>query len=372
MFQADPRGILAVIAVIMCWTLAVVLFRVGSSGSVARKLALLLVLEGLALGFSDALLFLHSSPEDFTLGFPVFYHAMGIIHLIGDGGMLALYPVFLAAALQTRMTRPFAKKPVRIGLLVAATCIVLYVVLAWSVLSWTLLFVSLILVFLFAMMASVQAWQTATGAARERAFIFLIAFGFRDLCWGFFYGEGLWETWGGSVIYLPGDSYSFGYIFYILGTLVAVPLIAYGILRTQLFDIDLKIRWTIKQTTLAGIFVSLMFLLSEGASMLLEAELGNFAGLIAAAVVMFFLAPLQRFSERVASAAMPNTNNTPEYATFRKLQVYESALAEALQEGGISDKERSLLVRLRESLGVSEADADAIENELQNATAEVA
>jgi len=93
--------------------------------------------------------------------------------------------------------------------------------------------------------------------------------------------------------------------------------------------------------------------------------LGNGVGLLVAALVVFFLAPLQRFAERVATVAMPNTQNTPEYAAFRKMQVYEAAVAEALQEGGISQKERSLLVRLRDSLGGSESDAEAIEDELQ-------
>ena len=69
-----------------------------------------------------------------------------------------------------------------------------------------------------------------------------------------------------------------GKIVYALGTLLAIPLIAYGILRTKLFDIDLRIRWTIKQSTVA---------------------------------------------------AMPNTENTPEYAMFRKMQVYEAALTDA-------------------------------------------
>ena len=86
---------------------------------------------------------------------------------------------------------------------------------------------------------------------------------------------------------------------------------------------------------------------------------------LAAAVVVFFLAPLQRFAERVASSAMPNTENTPEYAAFRKMQVYESAVAEARGGGGISAKERSLLNTLRESLGISEYDAAAIERELE-------
>ncbi len=108
-----------------------------------------------------------------------------------------------------------------------------------------------------------------------------------------------------------------------------------------------------------------MYLLSEGATQFLSSELGEISGLLAAALVIFFLAPLQRFAERVASVAMPNTRNTPEYEIFRKLQVYEAAIAEARQEGGISDKERSLLNRLRDSLGISESDAEAIERELQ-------
>jgi len=49
------------------------------------------------------------------------------------------------------------------------------------------------------------------------------------------------------------------------------------------------------------------------------------------------------------------------------LALYPPFLAVALQEGGISDKERSLLVRLRDSLGITESDAYAIEGELQQA-----
>lgn len=103
-------------------------------------------------------------------------------------------------------------------------------------------------------------------------------------------------------------------------------------------------------------------MVSEGASQYLSDELGKVTGLVAAGVLMFFLAPLQCFADRVASTAMPNTTNTPEYAAFRKMQVYESALVEAQHEGCISDRERALLVRLRDSLGISEIDAESIEH----------
>ncbi len=62
---------------------------------------------------------------------------------------------------------------------------------------------------------------------------------------------------------------------------------------------------------------------------------------------------------------MPNTENTPEYAAYRKMQVYESALVDALLEGGISEKERSLLNTLRDTLGISASDAAELENDLQ-------
>jgi hypothetical protein len=64
---------------------------------------------------------------------------------------------------------------------------------------------------------------------------------------------------------------------------------------------------------------------------------------------------------------MPNTENTPTYAAFRKMQVYEAALAEAQHEDGISDRERALLNSLRDSLDISASDARAIEAELQAA-----
>jgi hypothetical protein len=285
--------------------------------------------------------------------------------------MLALYPPFLAAALQTPMTRPFADKRVQAGIAVAAIALFVFFQLGPIEIAGVLLYLALALVFWYALAASIQAWRAARGAARTRARAFMVAFGIRDVCWGIVYSKAVWDLWFGSyapvLITDPTDPI---YLVYALGTLLAVPLIAYGILRTHLFDIDLRIRWTIKQSTLAAAVVAIIYALSEGASRLLSSELGSVAGLLAAALVVFFLAPLQRFADRVASAAMPNTQNTPEYAAHRKLQVYESAVAEALQGGGISEKERALLNRLRDTLGIAKADADALERDLTAGSAE--
>jgi hypothetical protein len=362
MFQADLEGILTVIAILLSWGLAVVLYRVSTSGSVARKLSALLVFEGITLGSSDAWLNLLTSPEDFYARYEWIDTAQTIIHTFGDCGMVALYPPFLAAALRTPMTRPFAGKRGNNISVAAGVILFVFVMLNQTEIGFTALYLALSLIFTYAFIASVNGWFVAKGSARSSALIFALAFGFRDICWGIIYTIGIWRMWMAPEL-LHQDPPGW-YIIYTLGTLFAVPLIAYGILRNQMFDIDLRIRWTIKQSTVAAAIVAIVFAVSEGASMFLSAELGNVFGLMAAAVVMFFLAPLQNFAERVATVAMPNTQNTPEYTAYRKMRVYESAVAEAYMEGGISDKERSLLVRLRDSLGISETDAEAIETEV--------
>ncbi len=57
--------------------------------------------------------------------------------------MLALYPPFLAAALQTKLTRPFADKRVRIGLGVVAVVFVFAVLFSPLEIGATLLYLML-------------------------------------------------------------------------------------------------------------------------------------------------------------------------------------------------------------------------------------
>ena len=368
MFQFSFYGLFCLTAVLMCWALAVVLFRVSLPGSVARMLALLLVFEGITLGTSGTInLMLGPAITEGATFLAYVANVQPVLHTIGDCAMLALYPVFLSAALRTPIARPFGGRRVRLALMVFSAGLLLVVFLTPVAFGLPLLYVLMAALFTFALIAAVHAWYSAPpGIGRTRAGIFALAFGIRDACWGFIYADGI--RWILSGDYLSGEpDPAYFHIIYTGGTFFAVPLIAYGILRTQLFDIDLRIRWTLKQSTVAAMAVSIIYVISELAEQFLSSELGNIAGLLAAAVVIFLLTPLQNFAERVAKAAMPNTERTPEYEAFRKMQVYESAISEAQQEGGISDKERALLVRLRDSLGISESDARAIEEEMGSA-----
>ena len=222
MYQIHPVGILALFAVTLCWSLAIVLYRTGHVGSVARKLALLMVVEGVTListGYID--LFLTQEARAHHL-FPAWVKLEEIIHTLGDCAMLALYPPFLAAALQTKWTQPFAGRRMRIG--ITGVCIVLFFAVLMTP-TWfgaSLLYLALAVVFWFAFAASIHAWYLATGTARTRARSFALAFGVRDVCWGFVYGGAIWMIWFGQYHVVDPDASGPVYIVYAAGTLFAV------------------------------------------------------------------------------------------------------------------------------------------------------
>lgn len=365
MAPLDPWALLMVAAVALCWGLAVVLLRVGATGSAARRLALLLAVEGLALGTSGPIgrFFAHSEAE-FYAAHPTILYVQNALHGLADCGMLALYPAFLAAALQTPLTRPLGRRTAQWA--AAGLAVALYATMAFGPrrLAQGVLFLCLMLLFLFAFAASLQAWRSAKGDARRRAGFFAVAFGVRDVSWAIVYGNAMAPLLFPGATQPPGVSSAIHHV-YFLGTLFAVPLIAYGILRGLVADIDVRIRWTIRQSTVAAALVAVYFAISEGANRFLSTELGNVAGLFATALVVFFMAPLQRFAERVAAAAVPHTAESPAYAAFRKLKAYEAAVADLLADQVISDRERALLERLRDSLGILPADAEAVEKDLK-------
>ena len=363
MLQFSSIGMLALAALALCWGLATVLFRVSPSGSTGRQLSLLLFVEGVTLvstGYLD--LFLTEAAKTASW-YPTFFRIEEIVHTAGDCLMLALYPPFLAAALKTPLTAPFGTRNARIVLLLLAA--LLCVIVLWGSLKigGTILYISLVLLFLFALVASVDAWRSAEGIAKSRAGTFALAFGVRDVCWSFVYGWATIVLWQGTYAIVDPSAPAVPFLVYALGTMLAVPLVSYGILKTQLFDIDLKIQWTIRQSTVAAAFVVVFYLVTEGADRLFESELGTWLGLLASTLLLLVLSPLQRMAERVSQTVMPNTTDTPEYAAYKKLQVYEAALADALP-GGVSDKERALLNHLRDSLGIAAADAEALERDL--------
>ncbi|MDX1611274.1 MAG: hypothetical protein R3185_02820 [Candidatus Thermoplasmatota archaeon] len=144
--------------------------------------------------------------------------------------------------------------------------------------------------------------------------------------------------------------------------------LAYGILRTQLLEIDLQLKWGLERGTVAGIFVAVFFIVSEGAQVLFSGLAGNqVLGILAAGALVFAIAPLQRLAARMADSAMPGVQDSAAYRAKRAEEIYAAALESALVDGVVTTKERDVLARLQDELGLTASTALAIERGITRA-----
>lgn len=141
-------------------------------------------------------------------------------------------------------------------------------------------------------------------------------------------------------------------------------LVTYALVRHRLFEIDVKIKWTVKQSTVAGAFVAVFFIASEGTQALFSSS-GTWWGIGAAALLVFAIAPLQRFAERVANTAMPNVRPIERLGGDERARVYREFLEDAWRDGKLDVNERLMLKRLRERLGLSMEEAGRLELEVR-------
>lgn len=204
-------------------------------------------------------------------------------------------------------------------------------------------FVALLLVFLVAVARKARAARTPMARSQSR---YMIAYLVTALSFSvearviyFLYGSMPW--WELSLAYA-----------------VATGILLYGVLRAHVFDIDLKIKWTLQQSTVAAVFVAVFFVVSELAAQMLSARVGTIVGIATAGLLVFVLAPLQKAAERLVDRAVPTS---ADYLRFRKFEIYRSAVEHALADGSVSTEERSLLERLRMDLGIAGADAQDLE-----------
>jgi hypothetical protein len=150
---------------------------------------------------------------------------------------------------------------------------------------------------------------------------------------------------------------------------LAVAVLAYAILRHQLLGIDLKVKWTIKQSTLAGVFIGVFFVVSEGAQQVFSQSLGPVIGIVAAGALLFALTPLQHAAERVASAAVPGARPVGQLSVEDRTRLYRDAASQAWADGSLSRDEAAMLRSMQRGLGLSDAEAQAIEREVEGARA---
>lgn len=142
-----------------------------------------------------------------------------------------------------------------------------------------------------------------------------------------------------------------------IAALVGIVILALGMLRLQLLEVDLRVKWTIRRGTVVGAIVASAVIVAELAQIWVSSTLGVVAGLAAALLLLVVKRPLERFAERVANAAMPGVDNTREWREARAAELYRTAVRLALADGTVNAEEESQLETFAKQLGLEAARA---------------
>lgn len=362
-----------ILALAFSWSLALAVFLTGPGLRRDRLLALLLFVEGTAWGTGSGFLYVTDSAQ-------VAWYLQAVFI-----AMLLALPCCMLAVAGTLATPWLAPMRSRAGLIVLAGWAVVgeaflvadpqrflgAIVPAWYA-TWdadlppaaigALNIVGL--TGIVSLAGSISAWRrSAHGTwARAQARAFALAFGVHDV--GMFCAMVL----PGNVVPSP-PSGQFSDVLIILGvnftSLAFVLLLSYGILKVQLFDVDLRIKRGIRRSTVAGAFVVVFLVVEQLVQNWFTGRFGLLLGALAAGLMLFALGHIRHFAQHVADRAMPDVTATPEYVAFRKLEVYRAAFEGLFADAVLNDKERAALERLRIKLAIRPPDARAIEDEVR-------
>jgi hypothetical protein len=150
---------------------------------------------------------------------------------------------------------------------------------------------------------------------------------------------------------------------------LALPLlVTYALLRYQLFDISVKVRWTLAKGAVAVPFLATFFVVAQLGENFLNETLGVVGGGVAAGLLLFAFNPIQRFAEGLAEKAMPGTKSLDDMSRAQRRAFYREQLQLAWQDGTINRKERLMLEALRKRLGLTHDDAASLETGVMRET----
>ena len=154
-------------------------------------------------------------------------------------------------------------------------------------------------------------------------------------------------------------------------TALAVPIcITYALVKHRLFDIEVRLRFAIRGTTLAGLFLAVFFIVNKVTENLVASRFENegvgiYVGGAVAGLLLFALNPLQRLADRIAQKAVPQVPSG--LSTTDREQLYREQLEIAWRDGRLTAKERLLFGRLQGRLGIAASDAARLETEVLQA-----
>jgi hypothetical protein len=352
------------------WTMAALVYFSRPRQQQNRRLALMCALFGSGVGLLAGL---RPLADDLPTAYALYVTYLPVFY-----GALPVYVLFLAT-LNTPLTRPLRNRLLQIavigyfGVLCALAAVRPDLFIDgvarneafghWAMhetplYRWGLQGVSA-LILGYGLIAAIDFWRRAsTPLTRRQGATYAVAFVLRDTLYA---GVAIAAALGLDFSTLVGG----------IAALVVLPLaeillavmLAYGILSTQLFGIDLHIKWTLRRGSVAATIVAAFFVVSEVAQEVFSSHIGPLLGILAAGCLVFAIAPLQRFYDKVADAAMPGVDDSPEYREARRREIYKNAVMSAMQDGVVTEAERDVLASLASDLGLTPRDTLALERE---------
>ena len=144
-------------------------------------------------------------------------------------------------------------------------------------------------------------------------------------------------------------------------------IIAYGILKDRLFDIDFFVTKSFSYT-LTTFFLAWAFLLSEESlnHLISESFFGGIqvSRLISAIFVVILFFPLKDGAHRITTRLFPHTVRSISVPKLRAMEIYKKQLECALEDGVMSKAEIRMLKKLRLTLEISDEDHEKLSREM--------
>ncbi len=344
-----PWGIPALLVLAVCGTMAAFIFWARPDATQNRRLALQLFIEAFVVASLAGLTWFIRDPRA-SVALTLTMYAFVWPKLWTYYNFLATLPTPLA-----RLVRPQGRRFAFLAVTLACSATVFIWPEAYvggtvahpdggtTVLAGTM-FLPMMqawgVMWLVGLSFSISALRHAkTATSRQQARAYLIAFGMRDVA---FFAV----TVALSVV--PPTSPTFLWWFMAFpATWILYPLlVGYGILRHQLFGIDVKIRFAVRHTALATLAATVFVVASELLENAVEARLGQGIGLAAALLITYASRPIRGMADAVAHRVSPASGDD------EPTRIYRAALEGALEDGDISDREHAVLGRLAEQLGI--------------------
>ena len=231
-------------------------------------------------------------------------------------------------------------------------------------LAWEILTLSAAV---FALINAIRHRRATTGARRRKATTYLVAFGIHDAA--FILGLALHLVGrlrygldaGGADRLHPLVTLADGIIG--LAMLGVVLVLAWGLFRSQILDFDFRIHLGISRGAIAAVFIGMFFVVSELTAELLSERVGPILGILATGLLVFALAPLQRFGDRIGQAVVPDPRPVKDFTPQEHEQMLRDQYELALEDGVLTVNELRMLDSIRDRLGIAPAVAARIQNE---------